>query len=365
MAVGTRYPIVLDPVTQGLLIGVRNSRKAAVRDVRTANILLDRALGIQVRTIARRLRCGTATIAKTCRRFLEGGWELGGRERPRGRPRCYPQAQVEQVQGWAQTAPQAHELPVTRWSLAWFQELWRSGQSPKPPARSTLRRWCQAADLAWYRIRSWCTSNDPDYLPKLTAVCDAYLKTPPKVAVLCYDQKPHIQALARRVPNRPPEPGKPGRQEHDYLRRGTIDLHALYDTRSGQSVFACRPNHKQDTIAAFLLDALSQRPESEVLLITDNLNANHAPAVTKALTRLAKECCKTVTVLCIPTHSSWANQVERLFADVQRELLDHLEAESTEALQGALGQWFHWRNAHPKPFEWKYHPDSALRRTGH
>lgn len=365
MAIGTRYPIVLDSPTRNLLRQVSRARKASVREARAAKILLLRHQRIPFRTIARRLRCGAATIAKTCRRFLEGGWKTVCRERPRGRPPSYPPADVEDVQNWAQTSPQAHELPVTRWSLAWLQERWRTARAAVPPARSTLRRWCQAAKLSWYRVRSWCTSTDPQYHAKLTAICDAYLQAPPDVAVLCYDQKPHLQALSRRFPMRPPKPGRPGRQEHDYHRNGTLDLHALYDTRSGQCLVACRPDHKQDTIADFLLEALRQRPQSRILLITDNLQANHAPAVRQALNRLQEDHGKTVTVLRTPTYSSWANQVERLFADLQTELLDHLEVSSIQALEQAVQQWVQWRNTNPKPLNWTYHPDSALPATGH
>jgi transposase len=272
---------------------------------------------------------------------------------------------VQAVQDWAQTAPQAHDLAITRWSLAWLQELWRAVRTDVPPARSTFRRWCKAIKLSWYRIRSWCTSSDPQYHAKLAAICDAYLHAPPDVAVLCYDQKPHLQALDRRVPLRPPRPGLPGRQEHDYHRNGTLDLHALYDTRSGRCLLACRPDHKQHTIADFLFQALRQWPQKKILLILDNLQANQAPAVRQALQRLQTEHAKTVTVLPTPTYSSWANQVERLFADLQRELLDYLEVPSTQALEEALQQWAQCRNTQPKPLNWTYHPDSALSATGH
>jgi transposase len=113
------------------------------------------------------------------------------------------------------------------------------------------------------------------------------------------------------------------------------------------------------------LEALRQWPQTQIVLIADNLQANHAPAVRQALQRLQEDYGKTVTVLRTPTYSSWANQVERLFADLQRELLDHLEVPSIQALEQAIQDWTHWRNTNPKPLNWTYHPDSALPATGH
>lgn len=365
MAAGTRWGIVLDSSTQHLLQRVARARTVPVREARAARILLLRDGEVPCRVIARRLGCGTATIAKTCRRFVEGGWDAVCRERPRGRPRSYPPEDVQAVQNWAQTAPQAHGLPVTRWSLTWLQHCWSASRRAAPPARSTLRRWYRAIRLPWYRVRSWCTSPDPQYHDKLTAICDAYRLHSPDTAVLCYDQKPHLQALGRRVPLRPAAPGRPGRQEHDYHRNGTVDLHGLYDTRSGRCILACRPNHKQETIADFLFETLRQWPQPRIFLIADNLAANHAPAVRQALQRIEAEHGTTITVLQTPTHSSWANQIERLFADLQTGLLDYLEVPSTQALDDAIQQWAQWRNHHPTPFRWTYHPDSALRGTGH
>jgi len=365
MAAGTRWGIVLDSTTQDLLHRVTRARTVSVREARAARILLLRDQGIPCRTIAQSLHCGTATIAKTCRRFVEGGWDAVCRERPRGRPRSYPPGDIQAVLGWAQTAPQAHNLPITRWSLTWVQHCWRTSRRAAPPARSTLRRWYRAIRLPWYRIRSWCTSSDPQYHAKLTAICHAYRLNSPDIAVLCYDQKPHLQALGRRVPLRPSGPDRPGRREHGYRRNGTVDLHGLYDIRSGQCLLACRPNHNQETIAGFLLETLRQWPQPRIFLIVDNLAANHAPAVRQALQRIEAEQGKTITVLPTPTHSSWANQIERLFADLQRGLLDYLEVPSTQALDEALQHWSQWRSLHPTPFKWTYHPDSALRDTGH
>lgn len=58
---------------------------------------------------------------------------------------------------------------------------------------------------------------------------------------------------------------------------------------------------------------------------------------------------KLVLVFKTPTYSSWLNQAERVFADLQRELLDRLWAGSVGHLVAQLRRWFALRNAHATP----------------
>jgi transposase len=362
MAAGRRYDIVLDPDTAAHLRRVAGSRTAPVREVRRAQVLLARSAREAIRDLCARLRCATGFVTKVCRRFCEGGWAEARRERPRGRPRRRDPAEREAVVEAAQTPPQRLGHPVTRWTLEQFRvHLAETRPDQPPPSRSTLQRWLAAADLPWWRTRSWCTSDDPDFALKERLVCDAYCHAPPPWAVLCYDQAPHLQALSRRVARRPCRRGKPGRREHDYRRRGTVDLHALLDVRTGVCQARVTWRHDGATIAGVLWRWLAARPETHLILICDNLSANHAPLVEQALARLGK----VVLVFRTPTHSSWLNQVERVFADLGRQLLDLLECDRPWQLGLAIQRWFRARNRRATPYRWRYHPDSRLSGKGH
>ncbi|MCC7492911.1 MAG: IS630 family transposase [Fimbriimonadaceae bacterium] len=357
----TRYPIVLDGELRSSLEAVAAARCAPLREVRAARVLLLRADQVPVRPVMARVGCASETVARICRRFCAGGWAAVCREQPRGRPARYSDRDRERVMAWAGADPLALLLPVSRWSLAWLQRCWQRHLHRRPPARSTLWRWLTAARLPWHRIRSWCRTSDPHYAAKARAICDAYRQADPQTVVLCYDQKPHVQALSRRHRLRPPQPGQPGQQDHDYHRHGTLCLHALLDTSTGRCCAALRGDHRAETIARLLERWLAARPEPRVLLILDNLSANHAPAVKAALAR----CGKQVTVLPTPTYSSWLNQVEAVFGHLQRELLEHLQSWSTDHLARQLRGWFASWNARAKPFRWTFLVDPALCGTGH
>jgi hypothetical protein len=56
------------------------------------------------------------------------------------------------------------------------------------------------------------------------------------VAIVSYDEKPGIQALATTAPDLPPEPGKHATfaRDHEYKRYGTVSLLAGIDLLTGQ-----------------------------------------------------------------------------------------------------------------------------------
>jgi hypothetical protein len=352
MATGTRYPVVLSANLRSLLEKLAGSRTTTVRRRRNARILLLRADRTGYQAIVDTVGCSRDAVARVCRLFAEGGWKAVCQEAPRGQPWSHDEPDREDVLAWAQTHPQALGLPITRWSLHWLQVLWRQRKASPAPARETLRRWLRAAKICWFSIRSFCRSTDPHWKTKATAVCDAYLHAPADWAVLSYDQKPHLQALSRDWPTRYAIPDHPGQRPHEYHRHGTTCLHAVLDVRSGAFQFSFRDDHKGPTIAALLADWVRAVPEQKVIVVLDNVAANHCPPVQAALTATGK----LVLMLPIPTHSSWLNQVERVFADLQRELLDHCQALNLASLETQLRAWADLRNTLAKPYHWNYHP---------
>ncbi len=65
-----------------------------------------------------------------------------------------------------------------------------------------------------------------------------------------------------------------------------------------------------------------------------------------------------------PTYSSWINQVERLFAEVTRELLQRSDHRGVQALEKDLRGWIKAWNENPKPFIWTKTADEILTSIG-
>ena len=95
-----------------------------------------------------------------------------------------------------------------------------------------------------HKMRYYLQRRDPAFEERKAVVLEVYaaaemLRQMPAgrrpVAVLSYDEKPGIQAIATTAPDLRPKPGKPclGQRDHEYKRLGTATLSATVDLVSG------------------------------------------------------------------------------------------------------------------------------------
>ena len=79
------------------------------------------------------------------------------------------------------------------------------------------------------------------------------------VAIVSYDEKPGIQAIATTAPDLPPEPGSHATfaRDHEYKRHGTVSLLAGIDLLTGQTHALVKDRHRSREFIEFLklLDA--------------------------------------------------------------------------------------------------------------
>src|SRR6516162_1356494 len=103
-------------------------------------------------------------------------------------------------------------------------------------------------------------------------------KKPSKaVAIISYDEKPGIQAIATTAPDLPPEPGVHATfaREFEYERHGTVSLLAGIDLLSGKVHALVRDRHRSREFIEFLklLDA-AYPAHTAIKLILDNHSAH-------------------------------------------------------------------------------------------
>lgn len=105
------------------------------------------------------------------------------------------------------------------------------------------------------------------------------------------------------------------------------------------------------------LDLVDQQtdPSLELHLICDNLATHKAPAIKKWLLTHPR-----FHLHFTPTYSSWLNEVERWFAELQRKQLARGVFCSVEQLCQAMEQWIVLWNEDPHPFIWTATADQIL-----
>src|SRR6202035_3261573 len=151
-------------------------------------------------------------------------------------------------------------------------------------------------------------------------------------AILSYDEKPGIQALATTAPDLPPQPGVHATfaRDHEYKRHGTVSLLAGIDLITGAVHALVKDRHRSREFIEFLklLDA-AYPAHTAIKLILDNHPA-HISKETKAW--LAEQPAGRFEFTFTPKHGSWLNLVEGVFSKLTRSIPRHTRASPKQEL---------------------------------
>ena len=308
----------LKPKVRKVLEARCRAPTTAQRDVRRARIVLLAADGHSTRSIAEDVGVQPRIVSNWRRRFADHG--LGGlKDCPRvGKKPIYGKATNKRILALLDKPPPRGYARWTGPLLAKalgdvdVQYVWR-----------VLRE--HNIDLV--TRKSWCESNDPEFVAKAADVVGLYVDPPAKAIVLCVDEKPSIQALERaqgylKLPNGRALTG----QSHDYRRHGTTTLFAALEVATGRIIAAHSKRRRRVEFLGFMNSLVDAFPDRELHVILDNLNTH------KKNERWLKKHPK-VHFHFIPTRSSWLNQVETWFSVLQGQSLNGASFTAIEQLQ--------------------------------
>jgi len=179
------------------------------------------------------------------------------------------------------------------------------------------------------------------------------------VAIISYDEKPGIQAIATTAPDLPPVPGAHPAfaRDHEYKRHGTVSLLAGIDLLTGQVHALVKDRHRSREFIEFLklIDA-AYPSHTAIKLILDNHSA-HISKETKAW--LAEQPAGRFQFTFTPKHGSWLNLVEGFFSKLARSVLRHIRVASKQELKDRIMAAVEEFNRHPLVHTWSYKLDQA------
>jgi transposase len=191
--------------------------------------------------IAAIVGCAEPTVVTWRGRYAEDGLAgLADLPRP-GKPAQLPQALRDRVLELTLTEPPGR-FGATHWSSRLLAGALAGEGTPISHA-TVARIWHRFGVQPW-RARTFKFSTDPTLEVKIRDVVGLYLHPPTKAAVLCVDEKPQIQALARTAPTLSVRPGHPAAASFDYLRHGTTTLFAALDVATGKVTETCTDRHR-------------------------------------------------------------------------------------------------------------------------
>lgn len=230
-------------------------------------------------------------------------------------------------------------------------------ETGKSMSLSEIGRTLSCGGLRPHHVRMWLHSADPDFKPKVRAICDLYLNPPAGAVVLCVDEKTGMQA--RSDLHEAHVKGRRGIlwREYEYRRHGTSTLIAAFDVRTGEVFGRCRRRTK-DGIRRFLHELADLHATGDVYIVWDNLNVHSGPAIEAFNAAHGGRFHFVYT----PRHASWMNQVEVWFSILQRRVLRHGSFASKADLEAAVMAFVaRWNKVEHHPFRWRFRGDFAPR----
>jgi transposase len=240
-------------------------------------------------------------------------------------------------------------------------------------AQGTVCKILDQEEIKPHKVRYYLEQRDPDFTDKMAKVLCVYRKVKilkqvasaaknkpkEKVAVISYDEKPGIQAIATTGLDLPPEPGRHAcfARDHEYKRYGTVSFLAGIDLISGQVHALVKDRHRSREFIEFLkLINAVYPPATAIKLILDNHSA-HISRETKAW--LAAQPKHRFEFTFTPKHGSWLNLVEGFFSKLARSVLRHIRVASKQELKDRLIAAIDYFNQNPVVHTWTYKLDKA------
>jgi DNA-binding CsgD family transcriptional regulator len=338
-----------------------------------SRIILWTADGVAACEIARRLEMHRNTVINWRRWYPErraaGLSVVGGLEdRPRsGRPLKFTPLEITQIKAIACEQPAKLELPLSRFSLSDVLDWVVQAGVVSEISISTLWRLLHRDAIRPWYYRAWLFPRDPQFTEKAGRVLELYQgrwQDQPlgsRDYVISADEKSGLQVLARKHPTLPPIAGQPGRYEFEYERQGTVAYLAALDVFSGQ-VFG----RVDDTVGIVpfgkLVDVVMTqfpyRTADRVFWIVDG-GSSHHPNTSPARLRAAYA---NITVVHLPTHASWLNQIEIYFSILTRKALTPMDLPHKQAVKERILGFQERYNQTAKPFRWNFTRDDLLER---
>ena len=187
---------------------------------------------------------------------------------------------------------------------------------------ATVRRILNHHHLKPWRHHLWLSPKvprDAAFAQTVLEIVDLYTRSlGAQEMVLCVDEKTSLQPRTRKSPTRPAQPDRPIQVEHEYERKGALNLFAGFDTRTGK-VYGHTAERKRQKEFIEFLEMLDREIAPEITLIhivLDNLRMHKGKQVQAWLAKHTR-----FVFHFPPVHCSWMNQVEQWFSVLQRKRL--------------------------------------------
>ncbi len=353
------------------------ARTIQAQTVCRARILLLRADGTAIDSIADKVGINRCSVMLCIKKFNEGGIENALFDAPgRGRNAEITDDEKAWIINIACQKPIAFGYAAETWTYAKLTSHINKTAETAGYTRlstihkSTVHTILDEAEIKPFRIKYYCENRDPEFDEKMHNVLLVYKQLSIQfdengvllpwengeiVHVLSYDEKPGIQAVATTSEDLLlDEKHSSISRDYEYKRLGTLSLLAGIDLQTGEAIPLVSSTHNNKDYIEFLKILDNKYPKGDkIRIVLDNLKIHTSEETREYLASVNGR----FEFVFTPKHGSWLNMVEGFFSKMTKQMLRGIRVKSKGELAERIYLYFNEVNEEPVVFHWKYNLD--------
>lgn len=203
----------------------------------------------------------------------------------------------------------------------------------------------------------WCIGRlTEEYRSRMYALLRLYARAyRADEPVVCIDEKAKQLLKDSRRPLAM-APGRPARQDYEYVRAGTCNLFVAVEPRGGQRTVVVTERRTKADFVAFVRHLIEEvyAGARRIHLVLDNLNIHFRRCFEEVLgLKAANALLRRVVFHYTPKHASWLNMAEIEIGILDRQCLDRRQPDRT-TLAAEVAAWQQRRNNERRCIEWTF-----------
>ncbi len=362
--------LIIDEKQKERLKELSNSRKAPLREVERAKILLLYSEETPINEIEKIVQVSIPTIYKCIEKALSMGVEAGLKDKYH-RPR--EPVITHEAKAWviniACKKPTDFGYAAEMWTMSALASHVKKYASEagydclKNAAKVTVHRILKEHPIHPHKMAYYLERRAPNFEQKMADVLCVYKEVNlqneklspddiPSIITVSVDEKPGVQAIKNMAPDIMPDPNKQSRvmRDYEYKRLGTLSILAALDLHDGHVIAQVHDRHRSSEFISLLKEMDAYYPADSIIrIILDNHSAHISKETMKYLATRPGRFLYVHT----PKHGSWLNLVETLFGKMARTFLKHIRVNSKQELKERILLGIKEINASPVVHFWR------------
>jgi DDE superfamily endonuclease len=210
----------------------------------------------------------------------------------------------------------------------------------------------------------WCVPEiNDEYITRMEDVLRLYARPHnPDAPVVCFDERPvQLHDSARGA--KPGGPGKLGRFDYEYVRRGTGNVFCIIEPVTGKRLTHATKNRTGRAFAQAMRKVARRYSRAkQIHMVVDNLSSHSEKSLTDTFGNTEGAALwRRFAIHYTPKHASWLNAAEMEAGLVSRECLGRRRIGTLAALKTEVTAWSRRAQKARRTINWKFTVNDARR----